>query len=163
MLKCLKTIFLDLQKTKVYDLARKGTVTMPKKSFTELALDIGKLVEDKNKSYGSAFNKAGDFLRVLYPEGIKPSQYKDMLCVVRIFDKLMRIATSYEGTKEKEVDAYSDIMGYALLGLSSSEKEKHVPVMIDPFCVDKVETTTLVNKAFKYEKSGNVSVTNLDY
>jgi hypothetical protein len=94
------------------------------KSFTELANGIGQLVEEKNKAYGSAFDKAGDFLRVLYPDGIKPEQYKDMLCIVRVFDKLMRIATSYEGTEEKKVDAYSDLMGYGLLGLRASLEEQ---------------------------------------
>lgn len=97
---------------------------MTTKSFTELASDIGKLVEEKNKAYGSAFDRAGDFLRVLYPEGIKPDQYKDMLCIIRVFDKLMRIATSYEGTEEKKVDAYSDLMGYGLLGLRASLEEQ---------------------------------------
>jgi hypothetical protein len=94
------------------------------KSFTELAKGIADLVTEKEKAYGSAFDKAGDFLRVLYPEGIKPEQYKDMLCIVRVFDKLMRIATSYEGTEEKKVDAYSDLMGYGLLGLRASLAEK---------------------------------------
>jgi hypothetical protein len=96
------------------------------KTFTELATDIGTLVEEKNKAYGSAFDKAGDFMRLLYPEGIKPDQYKDMLCIVRIFDKLMRIATSYEGTEEKKVEAYSDINGYSLLGLRASLEEQTV-------------------------------------
>lgn len=96
------------------------------KTFQELATDIGTLVEEKNKAYGSAFDKAGDFMRILYPEGIKPEQYKDMLCTVRIFDKLMRIATSYEGTEEKKVDAYSDINGYSLLGLRASLEEQTV-------------------------------------
>mgnify|MGYP003350585103 CR=1 FL=1 len=98
------------------------------KSFTELANGIGQLVEEKNKAYGSAFDKAGDFLRVLYPEGIKPEQYKDMLCIVRVFDKLMRIATSYEGTEEKKVDAYSDLMGYGLLGLRASLEEQQAQI-----------------------------------
>ncbi len=98
------------------------------KSFTELATNIGELVESKNKAYGSAFDKCGDFLKVLYPEGIKPEQYKDMLCIVRVFDKLMRIATSYEGTEEKKVDAYSDLMGYGLLGLRASLEEQQTEV-----------------------------------
>ena len=100
------------------------------KTFQELATDIGTLVEEKNKAYGSAFDKAGDFMRILYPEGIKPEQYKDMLSNVRIFDKLMRIATSYEGTEEKKIDAYSDIMGYALLGLRSSILENNEEVAL---------------------------------
>ena len=97
---------------------------MTTKSFTELATGIGKLVEEKNKAYGSAFDKAGDFLRLLYPDGIKPDQYKDMLCIIRVFDKLMRIATSYEGTEEKKVEAYSDMGGYSILGLRASLEEQ---------------------------------------
>lgn len=102
---------------------------MTNKSFTELANGIGKLVEEKNKAYGNAFDRAGDFLRVLYPEGIKPDQYKDMLCIVRVFDKLMRIATSYEGTEEKKVQAYSDLSGYGLLGLRSSLEEQQTAAL----------------------------------
>jgi selenophosphate synthase len=102
---------------------------MTNKSFTELATSIGKLVEEKNKAYGNAFDRAGDFLRVLYPEGIKPDQYKDMLCIVRVFDKLMRIATSYEGTEEKKVEAYSDLSGYGLLGLRSSLEEQQTAAL----------------------------------
>lgn len=98
------------------------------KNFQELAKGIADLVAEKEKSYGSAFDKCGDFLKVLYPEGIKPEQYKDMLCIVRVFDKLMRIATSYEGTEEKKVDAYSDLMGYGLLGLRASLEEREAQV-----------------------------------
>lgn len=100
------------------------------KTFQELAKGIAELVTEKERAYGSAFDKAGDFMRILYPEGIKPEQYKDMLCNVRIFDKLMRIATSYEGTEEKKIDAYSDIMGYALLGLRSSILENNEEVAL---------------------------------
>ena len=83
------------------------------KSFTELANSIGQLVEEKNKAYGSAFDKAGDFLRVLYPEGIKPEQYGDMLAVVRILDKLFRIANDKNAFNE---DPWQDIAGYGILG-----------------------------------------------
>jgi len=104
---------------------------MTTKSFIELASDIGKLVEEKNKAYGSAFDRAGDFLKVLYPEGIKPDQYKDMLCIIRVFDKLMRIATAYEGTEEKKVEAYSDLSGYGLLGLRASLEEQQITARKD--------------------------------
>jgi len=100
------------------------------KTFQELAEGIADLVTEKEKAYGSAFDKAGDFMRLLYPEGIKPDQYKDMLCTVRIFDKLMRIATSCEDTEEKKVEAYSDINGYSLLGLRSSILENNEEVAL---------------------------------
>ena len=117
------------------------------KTFQELAKEIAELVTEKERAYGSAFDKAGDFMRLLYPEGIKPEQYKDMLCTVRIFDKLMRIATSYEGTEEKKVDAYSDINGYSLLGLRASLEEQTV--------VKKPETKSEVaDLSFKVDPDG---------
>jgi hypothetical protein len=139
------------------------------KTFQELATDIGTLVEEKNKAYGSAFDKAGDFIRLLYPEGIKPDQYKDMLCTVRIFDKLMRIATSYEDTEEKKIDAYSDIMGYALLGLRSSILENNEEVALRNMSTLKnmsnrsqLHMETLCTKCACVRKD-KVSSTNMDY
>ncbi len=90
-------------------------------TYKELGTKIGELVESKNKAYGSAFSKCGEFLKVLYPDGIKPEQYSDMLCIVRIFDKLMRIATCKEAFEE---NAYADIVGYGLLGLKKDEENK---------------------------------------
>jgi len=82
--------------------------------YTELAEKIGKLVDNKNAAYGSSFDQAGDFLKLLYPNGIPVDSYTDMLCVVRIFDKLKRIATRKDAFGESP---YGDIVGYGLLGL----------------------------------------------
>ena len=82
--------------------------------YKELAEQIGNLVEEKNAAYGNSFDQAGEFLRLLYPNGIPPEAYGDMLCVVRIFDKLKRIATNKDAFGESP---YGDIIGYGLLGL----------------------------------------------
>lgn len=82
--------------------------------YKELAERIGNLVDDKNAAYGSSFDQAGDFLKLLYPNGIPVDSYTDMLCVVRIFDKLKRIATRKDAFGESP---YGDIVGYGLLGL----------------------------------------------
>lgn len=82
--------------------------------YKELAERIGNLVDDKNAAYGSSFDQAGDFLKLLYPDGIPVASYTDMLCVVRIFDKLKRIATRKDAFGESP---YGDIVGYGLLGL----------------------------------------------
>lgn len=84
-----------------------------------LGTKIGELVDEKNQAYGNSFGEAGNFLRILYPDGIKPEQYTDMLCVVRIFDKLKRIATKKGAFQESP---YRDIAGYSLLGLELDEK-----------------------------------------
>lgn len=87
--------------------------------FTALAHSIGKLVEEKKRAYGNSFDQAGDFLFLLYPDGIPPKKYADALCLVRIFDKLKRIATDKDALGESP---YADIAGYALLGLRRSKK-----------------------------------------
>lgn len=88
--------------------------------FEDLARDIGKLVDEKNAAYGNSFEQAGDFLRLLYPDGIPPEKYGDMLCVVRIFDKLKRIATKKGAFSESP---YQDIVGYGLLGVERDLRE----------------------------------------
>ena len=72
-----------------------------------------KTLDEKQAVYGESFHKAGAFLRLLYPDGVKPEQYDDLLCLVRIFDKQMRIATAKDALGESP---YSDIAGYGLLG-----------------------------------------------
>ena len=87
--------------------------------FQEIAKNIGETVIRKNKVYGNSFGKSADFIRLLYPNGIKPEQYDDVLLLARIFDKLVRIAT---GAKDEE-DPYSDIAGYAILGVDMKNKK----------------------------------------
>lgn len=74
---------------------------------------IGEMVEEKQAAYGDSFGKAGNILRELYPDGIRPEQYDDALCVVRIVDKLFRIATDWDAFGESP---YRDIAGYGILG-----------------------------------------------
>jgi hypothetical protein len=87
-----------------------------------IATEIGALVEQKNRAYGDAFSKCGDFLKLLYPDGIQPEQYGDALCLVRIFDKQMRIATDKQALGE---NPYRDIAGYGILGAAKGEEEQH--------------------------------------
>lgn len=82
--------------------------------YKNLASEIGEMVDEKNAAYGSSFEQAGDFLKLLYPNGIPTEAYADMLCIVRIFDKLKRLATHKEAFGESP---YADLVGYSLLGL----------------------------------------------
>lgn len=83
-----------------------------------VGLELAELVAEKNQAYGSAFEKAGDFLRLLYPDGLRPEEYGDALLLVRIFDKQMRIATRKNAFGESP---YRDIGGYGLLGAAKDE------------------------------------------
>lgn len=89
--------------------------------YKDLAERVGALVDEKNQAYGNSFDDCGQFLKLLYPEGIPTDKYSDMLCIVRIFDKLKRIATKKDAFGESP---YSDIVGYGLLGLEKDNRGK---------------------------------------
>lgn len=86
--------------------------------FLQIATEVGALCDEKNKAYGDSFAKTGDFLRLLYPNGIPPEKYGDALCLVRMWDKMKRIATDRDALGESP---YRDIAGYALLGIKMIE------------------------------------------
>lgn len=88
--------------------------------YEELGKEIGQLVDEKNKAYGDSFAKSGEFLKLLYTDGIKPEQYIDALALVRIFDKQKRIATRKNAFGESP---YSDIVGYGMLGVMNDKKK----------------------------------------
>ena len=87
--------------------------------FQELAKVIGKTVADKNKAYGDAFAQSGKIIKILYPDGIIPKQYDDALAIIRIVDKLFRIATDKDAFGESP---FRDIAGYGILGAARKEK-----------------------------------------
>jgi hypothetical protein len=90
------------------------------KTYKELGAELGNLVDEKNKAYGSSFAVCGDFLKLIYPTGIKSEQYTDALLLVRIFDKMMRIANKKDAFGE---NPFGDIAGYGLLGLSKDSAD----------------------------------------
>ena len=83
--------------------------------FARLGLDIGKLVAEKQVAYGDSFSKAGDIMKVLYPNGISNDQLHDALTVIRVIDKLFRIATKKDAFGESP---WRDIVGYGLLSVA---------------------------------------------
>lgn len=86
--------------------------------FVALAREVGQLVEEKQAAYGDSFGKAGAVMRILYPEGIAPEQMDDALAVVRVVDKLFRVATDRDALGESP---WRDIAGYGLLGAARVE------------------------------------------
>jgi hypothetical protein len=90
------------------------------KSLEEIAREVALLVEDKQAQYGDAFGKSEQILKVLYPNGVKPEDYQNLLTITRIVDKLFRLATNNGNDRE---DPWRDICGYSLLSLRSKEDE----------------------------------------
>lgn len=85
----------------------------------KMAAEIGRLCADKNEAYGSSFERSGEIMRILYPNGIAPEQYTDALGVVRVIDKLFRIATRKHAFGESP---WKDVTGYGLLGAERDDR-----------------------------------------
>ena len=89
----------------------------------KMAGEIGELTAEKNAVYGDSFARAGHILKELYPNGVKPDQYGDMLAVARIVDKLFRIAARKDAFGESP---FKDIAGYGLIGTVTDAPKKEV-------------------------------------
>ena len=86
--------------------------------FKEMADELGTLVSEKNAAYGNSAMRTAALLQVLYPNGIKPSQYPFALLTVRVLDKLSRDSTHVDE------ENWKDIAGYGLLGWRMAEITK---------------------------------------
>ena len=91
---------------------------MHNNKFERIAAEIGSLTAEKNKAYGDSFTRACNVLEELYPNGVKPHEFRDMLAIVRVIDKLFRLATRKDAFGESP---WRDICGYALLGSAADE------------------------------------------
>lgn len=89
--------------------------------YVTIGENLGRLIDDKNKSYGDSFHKSGEVMKQLFPDGIPPESYVDALALVRIIDKMFRVARdpTYNGE-----NCWSDICGYAMLRLADQIPDK---------------------------------------
>tara|TARA_R100000234_G_scaffold66806_1_gene40815 strand:+ start:79 stop:399 length:321 start_codon:yes stop_codon:yes gene_type:complete len=96
-----------------------------KEIYTNIGATIGHLVQEKNEAYGSSFERSQEILKILYPNGVQPSQYKDMLAITRVVDKLFRIANRKDAFGE---NPWQDIAGYGILGTANELEEEEKTV-----------------------------------
>jgi len=82
--------------------------------FMPYAVKTAEIVQEKNAIYGDAAGKSAEYLKLLYPNGVSPAQYLNMLLLVRDFDKNMRIATDEDALGESP---WEDKAGYAILAV----------------------------------------------
>ena len=90
----------------------------PKHDYEKLGKDLGHLITEKQMAYGDSYGKSGEVLKQLFPNGIPKESYTDALAIVRIVDKLFRIATDPTWGDESP---WKDIAGYALLRYADTE------------------------------------------
>jgi hypothetical protein len=95
---------------------------MTNKTYKQIGEEIGSLVDKKNAAYGSSFAECHKILSVLYPNGIQPEQYTDALAIIRVIDKLFRIANNKNAFDESP---WNDIAGYAILGVANDLSKKN--------------------------------------
>ena len=90
-------------------------------TYEQIALEVSTLLQQKNAAYGSAFEKTTEILKLLYPKGIPLSAYKNVHVIVRVLDKLSRIAQDNDPFGESP---WIDICGYSILAQTELFKER---------------------------------------
>jgi len=95
-------------------------------NYERLGAEIGRLVSEKQLAYGDSFGKADKVMEILYPNGISLKQMPDALCVLRIVDKLFRIANQKDAFGESP---YEDIAGYGILGMGKANGAKEIVLL----------------------------------
>lgn len=88
-------------------------------SFAGIGTRVGELVAQKNAAYGDSIRMAAKCMQLIFPNGIPVEKIPDALMIVRILDKLNRIANHKEAFNESP---YTDITGYGILGIELDER-----------------------------------------
>lgn len=90
-----------------------------------LGAELGAMCTEKERAYGRTVHAVTEIVGVLYPDGIRPDQYDDVLLVARIADKLCRIASrGPAGADLGGESPYDDIVGYGLLGARKERQRR---------------------------------------
>jgi len=93
--------------------------------FGRMGLELGQLVDRKQQAYGDSVGKTGPIMRILYPDGIPREAVDDALLMVRVLDKLNRMASNPSGDLMDE-SPWKDVAGYGLLGQAQHNTRKCV-------------------------------------
>ncbi len=104
--------------------------------YKDFAATVGSLVDEKQAAYGDSFNKSGEIMAILFPNGVPTSAFVDMLAINRVVDKLFRIATRKDAFGESP---WKDIAGYAILAAYRDSLKTEVK---DVLVRDSVVTVT---------------------
>jgi len=92
-------------------------------AFPGLTRRLSAIVSAKNHQYGDSAQRAGAIIATLFPDGIRPSQYEDVLLMVRVVDKLCRLSVARDGVDRGGESPWTDIAGYALIGWQGWERK----------------------------------------
>lgn len=93
------------------------------KTIEKNLLDTVELVKAKSFEYGKVDKSISLILRDIFPDGIPPEKYEEVIFSIRILEKLFRILSVSIGDDRKN-DAFQDIVGYGLLGMAKDAKKR---------------------------------------
>jgi len=80
--------------------------------FYDIASELAEMLTNKNRKYGDSYARMAHVLPIFYPDGVPGNHLLDAVFILRIIDKLMRIASAQSDDEE---DPVADIAGYAIL------------------------------------------------
>lgn len=112
-------------------------------NYEEIGRSIGRLVQEKQVAYGDSYGNSGKVLSILFPHGVKPEAYTELLAICRVLDKLFRLANdpTYGGESP-----WADIVGYGLLRLGAhQEKTTPTPKRLDELLESVIKINTPVD------------------
>lgn len=108
-------------------------------AYRRISGEIAETVIKKQAAYGDSFGRSGEIMRILYPSGISLEKLADALTIVRVVDKLFRVATDRDALGE---NPWVDIQGYSLLAAERIERWRakldHAPSPDDAARVESV-------------------------
>ena len=105
----------------------------------QIAGIIGRTVHEKGKAYGDPYLiSSTSIMKILYPLGIDSGQLSDALVILRMVDKLCRIALG-DPLSDKE-DPWQDITGYGIRKIvarsiqnaANVQRHQHPEAVVDP-------------------------------
>lgn len=100
-----------------------------REDWLKLAEEVGEIVAKKNAAYGDSVRRAAIIMQTLYPQGILFDQIPSALLIVRMLDKMSRIANDPTFGGE---DPPCDLGGYSLLMMELQRNGLYPKKLEDP-------------------------------
>lgn len=116
----------------------------------KIALEIVDLHNRKNAAYGDSVSKTAKILEILYGDSIPKDRYEDLHTIIRILDKISRMATGDK--KAFDESPWTDVAGYALSSLvraqdtMSEEKKNKTEAKMEPVEMDILDKPSQVRR-----------------
>lgn len=90
-----------------------------KREYEKLGGELIELLKLKREAYGDNLKSTGRFLSLLYPDGVPSSALPELGTMIRVVDKLFRIANRHKAEEEGKgwednENPWWDIAGYGL-------------------------------------------------